>query len=570
MEIEDVRGPQETQDSTKTSSSSSVHVGDASQAISQKEREVSSAKLSSRTIRLDVQFPKFLPGGYGSRDELARENFVNFYNGVKYLLTKYGDVPFSKKFIVRLTSKTPSLRDTNGRLILSDQVPRGYRKKPFTANDLHALENLIINKNSSRASKGRDSLNMVDAQGKLRSDVPRPVLVASEDVLRCINARENYRNYHTGMNYLVKKYGSRLVNETLTELKTSWVPGTYYPRLIVFRDENGQEQLKSIPDDDASILLFNFDNNMLQELENLIIEHGKWQGNPILQNIGRGLEVVGAANQTARAAISLFEAVATGNPDILDITAKVLSFASSVSDDCKLGLEIQDDPASKGNRRVLKNAKAMLKTARTTISLGQAVATGNSDTLGITTKALFLGSNISNDALLGLEALGKVAADKTISPPAILREEEKLVYYADEENIAREHFEDFYNAAKYLIKKYGITSMPVDFLNELKALCGGEIPLVPDDQGQLQLANSVPNGHRGKPFTMKNLAQLENRITGQEGRERLKVALKIGEVIAATAGAIATCGAGLTIPGAMSLAKAAYDGVQLAIELFQD
>ncbi|MDR2776747.1 MAG: hypothetical protein LBB17_01730 [Puniceicoccales bacterium] len=564
MEIKDTQGNQEVQDGTRVLDSQSIRVGDESQAIFQREEVISSTQLSSRTVRFNVPFPKFLPGGDGSRDELGRENYINAFNSAKYLLAKYGDRPAVKKYVSLLQLPADILsRDQDGRLQLPDSAPEGYLEKPFTADDLRKLESLVIESNSLLASKGK-CIDMEDAHGRIVPYVPRPVLV---------DGRENYINYHMGMNYLVQKYGSRPVNEVLTPLMVSRrFNCPRYPRLELAptRNENGQEQLEPIPQGDTPMLADNFDNDMLQKLESLIIEHSKFPDNPTWKNIQHVFDVFLSASQTARAAISLSEAVATVDPDIIDRAAKACSLANSAIGNCKLGIEI----ASKDKRCVLQAAKVAKTAAQTeqrAISLFKAVCTGSGNSVVYTaTKAFLLVNSVIDGYLLYLDTSGKAEADKTISPPAILREEEKLVYYADEENIARGHFEDFYNAAKYLIKKYGITSMPVDFLNELKALCGGEIPLVPDDQGQLQLANSVPNGHREEPFTMKNLAKLENRITGQEGREKAKVVLRIAGAAISIGTAAATLGAGITIPGAVSLAKAAYGGVQLAIDLFKD
>ncbi|MDR0693100.1 MAG: hypothetical protein LBF49_00805 [Puniceicoccales bacterium] len=522
---------------------------------------------------------------------MARENYVNFYNGAKYLLTKYGGgsrVKALKKLLKLLFPTIPSpesmlIRDGNGRLTLPNLVPEGYRENQFTAEDLHRLENRMIEKNSSKASQGK-SCNMVDAQGRSMPDVPFPELVGGKDILYSgiyhdetfpVNeivffpkeARENYRNYHTGINYLVKKYGSRRVNEVLTKFRTSWGPGMNCPQLKLAptRNENGQEQLEDLPQGDAPMLAFNLDKDRLQEFENLIIENGKWNDNRALKVVGTAAEVAEAAIDTAGSAISLAKAVIRGT-GIIDITAKTLSFASSAIEDCELGLEIRDNPASKDTIHTLKGTKAKVKTAQKMISLGQAMTTKKPDTRKTTKTAISFANSVIKLVQWGLKTPPK-AVDKTISPPVILGKEEKLVYYADEENMARENFETFYNAVKYLVNKYGIQSIPVDTSKELNALCDGHVPLVVDNQDRLQLSDSVPNGSRERPFTMKALTHLENRITGQEVREKLQVVLKVAGAAVATAGAIAACGAGLTIPVAVSFAKAAYDDVQLVIEL---
>jgi hypothetical protein len=644
MEIEDAQRDQGTQDDAMVLGSSSIHVGDVDQAIFQKENETSTTRLSSRTVRLDVPFPKFLPGGNGSRDKLGRENYVNFYNGVKYLLAKYGSGPFVKKLVRGLISTMQSpkdvlVRDQYGRLTLSDSVPKEYRAKPFTADDLHALENLIIESNSFRANKGK-GMDMVDTQGRLRPYVPRPVLVGGKDIfldeifpgemfpgdgIRFFpeEARENYRNYHTAMDYYVKTYGSRQVNEALAEFRAS----SRFPRLELdpIPDKNGQERLIPIPQDNAPMLARNFDNNRFQEVESLIIEHSKREGNQALQVVEKegnqapqvvekegnqapqvvekegnqalqvvekegnqaqqvvekegnqalqvvktSAQVVKVATKTGKTAVALAKAVTAVEPDRLDVINKSLSLAKNVMAGSKLGLEIQNNPASKGKRRILKTTETVTQTAREAISLFQAVTAVEPDILDGAAKASSFASSVISCCQLGLEALDKAATDETISPPVILRREEKVVCYVDEENIARENFEDFYNAVKYLVKKYGLLSIPVDTLKELNSLCGGNAPLVPDDQDQLQLSDLIPNGRREKPFTMKQLTHLENRITGQEGRENLKLALRTGEAIAATAEAIASCGAGFTFFGAVSLLKTAYDAIQVFADLAQD
>ncbi|MDR2602978.1 MAG: hypothetical protein LBC11_00240 [Puniceicoccales bacterium] len=588
MEIKSSQDNQEIHNDTRTSGSSSIHVGDTGQAIFQKETGTSSTQLSSRPVRLDVPFPKFLSSKGGSRKELARENFINCYNGAKYLLAKYGYCPLVETFILQARIPQSALiRGQDGQLTLSDQVPEGYEKslkKPFTADSLHMAENLIIKSISKEGDR-----NMVDSKGRLRPDIPRPVLVGGKDLsfssiemfpleafyvsgttLFPKEARENYRNYHTGMDYLVKKYGSRLVNEALVEFKTSCGP---YPQLELTRSENDLEQLKPIPPGTEPMLLSIFDDNKLQELENLIVEHGKWE-NRVLQIAGHIFNVAMATFQTIQAVTSLSGAVTAENPNSLDVIAKVISVTNNVMDDCKLALEIQNDPGSKNKRHILKSTKAALQTIRTAISFSRAMTAENPNSLDTVAKALSFTVSVTNDCQLGLEAIDKATEatiDKPISPPVILGRKEKIVCYADEENIERENFEDFYNAVKYLVKKYGLQSIPADTLKELNALCGGNAPLVLDDQNQLQLPDSVPNWYRrGMPFTMKELTHLENRIVGREGREKLKLALKIGGAITATAGAIASCGAGVTIPMAVTLLKIVYNDVQLVNELLQD
>ncbi|MDR2602980.1 MAG: hypothetical protein LBC11_00250 [Puniceicoccales bacterium] len=629
MEIKSSQDNQEIHSDTRTSGSSSIRVGDAGRTIFQKETETSSTQLSSRIVRLDVPFPKFLSSKGGSCEELARENFVNHYNGAKYLLAKYGYCHLVKTFISNLgLPQDVLISDKDGRLTLPDQVPEGHKylkgsEKPLTADSLHMAENLIIKSISKEGDR-----NMVDAQGRLRLNVPRPELKGGRDVdIEALhdeneiwpdedddgneiwpnvdgdenevgpctkNARENYRNYHTGMDYLVKKYGSRLVNEALAEMQAS----SGYPPLELTRDENGLEQLKPIQGNEKQ-LIRKFDQKRLQEFENLIIERGKWQGDRVSKLASGAIVAAYDTVQSLYQTIVAFKAiVATSDTGLslykkfLGMITKVLSLTGNLIDDYKLISEIRDRPLSKKEESALKKAKEVIKMVKTSLqtsqasySLSDAVEAENPNSLDTAEKTFsFIGATAKyNQAIL--ENLSKVAKsvadetikDKTISPPVFLRSKAKIVYYADEENIKRENFEDFYNAVKYLVRKYGFDSIPHDIINELNALCGGNAPLVLDDQGQLQLPDSVPDGHREKPFTMKQLTHLENRITGQEGVENLKLSYRITEAIATTAGAIVktvgaivTGGVWLTIPGAISLMRIAYSDIQLVNELLQD
>ncbi|MDR2432929.1 MAG: hypothetical protein LBD34_04225 [Puniceicoccales bacterium] len=583
MEIRNSQGNQEIQNEARVSGSFSICAGNTSQAISQNEMGTSNTQLSSRTIRLDVQFPKFLPNGDGSCEELARKNFVNRYNGAKYLLAKYGYCHVVKKFISQLQLPESALiRGQNGRWELPDSVPEGNSKKTFTTDDLHVLENRIIKRNSYLANKG-ERRDMVDAQGRLSPNVPRPVLVGGRNLSSIIiiggmdigavspefvpiEAKKNFENYHTGMNYLVKKYGSQAVNEALLNFRESLGLGVGCPPLELdpIRDENGQEQLKPIPRDDTSTLLFNFDNNMLQEFENLIIEHGKY----IKDN--RILEIARAGGQTLQAVFDLCKGMIDENPSNLDIIIKLFSLFNVAVDDCKLGLEIRNNPDSKDTIEKLKVIKTEGQTLQTYLSALRAMTVKKPEVLDITTKILSHACARTKECDLFLEKLEKAATGKTVSPPVILGEKKKLVRYTDKKIIARENFENFYNSVKYLVEKYGFQSIPQDTLKELALSCDGHIPFIFNDRNQVRFADSVPNGHREKPFTMRNFTSLENKITGKEYYEKAKLAIRIATLVAKSAAAIAALGTGVTIPTVLALVKTVHDDINLLSEIYDD
>jgi hypothetical protein len=491
-----------------------IQPGDRNQSISQKETTISKTQLTSSTVNLDVQFPEFLPGGNGSNNpKLAKENFINFYNGINYLLEKYGahDFIIDNLIPILLSSCNEEhikpFTDSFGRMKFIGQCPNGSRETPFTAEDLHRLEHEIIKKNSTQANAG----DVIDREGILRSDVPFPSFVGGGEIpgdadvsASTVITRENFKNYHTGMNYLVKKYGSHRVNEALREFRASSLARMSYVQLELspVRNKHGQEELASSPD---KMTRLPFTEQTLHEFENLIIENSKQKSSHLMK-------VIIAVVSTIWAAINL----ATTGIDFITTTSHVLSCAAT----------------------------------------------------------------IINDVLLRNELINEGKIDRTVPMPVILSEEEKIVHHTDKEIIARENFITFYNAVKYLVEKYGAESIPDETLAELASSCKEQkLLFIPDEKSPLRLADLPPDGSREKPFTMKNLTKLESQITGSEGQERLKSALKIAGAVAATAGAItgavATFGAGsIAISAALatsiSLVKTAFNDIQLVCEIIND
>jgi hypothetical protein len=140
-----------------------VRCGDNQNQIafaSEVQAKTATTQMSERTTKIEVRFPKFLGGGKPSlvkskseNQKIIRENYVNFFNGVSYLVEKYGINSAShllnKLYECSGNQPLSFYRDEYGRQMLSRQIPDGTMERQFTAKDLHAIERKIIERNEA-------------------------------------------------------------------------------------------------------------------------------------------------------------------------------------------------------------------------------------------------------------------------------------------------------------------------------------------------------------------------------------------------------------------------------------
>jgi hypothetical protein len=117
--------------------------------------ERASSAQSDKTVPL----PKILSESeklvyHTDKKMIARENFQNFYAGMKYLVAKYGVESIPGDLMDELITLSKELQFVmeGDRALLPDQPPNGAREKPFSQIDLGRLENLITGKNKAEVA----------------------------------------------------------------------------------------------------------------------------------------------------------------------------------------------------------------------------------------------------------------------------------------------------------------------------------------------------------------------------------------------------------------------------------
>jgi hypothetical protein len=279
-------------------------------------------------------------------------------------------------------------------------------------------------------------------------------------------ARENFGNYHAGINYLVQKYGSRRVNKALGQVGS---PARESHRLELEPDPDGSGREKLKPCNPNGLRHKTFGESDLHKIEAKITESGKAKKS-----------IWNLMLEGAFTALSIIKFAITLNGDgICEIFVKLFEVSSSLCDD------------------------------------------------------------------------GAMIAGKRVPFPKILAEEEKVIFHGSEKNLAQENFRDFYEGMKYLVDKYGSESLPGNLLEELIEIChkeGLQSPCAYGGDGKLKLPDRPPSGTREKPFTEKDLRELENQIAEKKGDEKVKtVAKMVGAAlsgIGAILGLIASLGTG--------------------------
>lgn len=324
------------------------------------------------------------------------------------------------------------------------------------------------------------------------SHVPFPkflrggAILPSEPIYMCQGlARENFRNYCAGINYLVQKYGSQRVNEALGQLGLS---ASEFDRLELAPDVNEHGQERLAPRDPNRKRREVFTKRNLLDMEAKIIEAETGSGGKKSAALEIALAVGFTAVSAAQFVLTL-DAGAAAN--VCQTVARSLDLVGTLCDDSAIIAERREaarvDETVPFPKILGEDEKIVFHTD------GKKIAQENF-------KNFYRGISYLV-AKYGLESVPEELMDELGS----LCCEQKL---------------------------------PLLFVRVQNST----------GQMKVQLSDQLPSGVREIPFTWKDLVKWENRITGKEGVEIAKtVARIVGASLvtaAAVTGTVVTFGAG--------------------------